>query len=111
MLYYMDKETERYPEQLMQSDGVTEDVSKHATLDPKKVDTTNSELMPGVGKRLKQIAREEGPSGDSSFLLQSCPQWGKPCPICGSSIEPVPIHNRGSHFCPGCQPFDSGPLI
>lgn len=65
----MDKEREQYPQQLIQGDDVTEDISKHATLEPKKADTTNSELMPGVGKRLKQIARDEGPSGGSPFLL------------------------------------------
>jgi len=51
MLYYMDEEREQYPEQLIQGDGVTEDISKHAAPEPKKADTTNSELMPGMGKR------------------------------------------------------------
>ena len=69
MLYYMDKEREQYPEQLIQGEGVTEDINKHAMLEPRKADTTNSELMPGVGKRLKQIARDEGSSGDSPFLF------------------------------------------
>ena len=69
MLYYMDKEREQYPEQLIQGDGVTEDISKHAEPEPKKADTTNPELMPGAGKRLKQIARDEGRAGHSSFLF------------------------------------------
>ena len=69
MLCYMDKERKQYAEQLIQGDGVTEDISKHATLEPKKADTTNSELMPGVEKRLKQIARDGELSGDSPFLF------------------------------------------
>jgi len=58
MLYYTDKERERYREQLIQGEGVTEDSSKHAALEPKKSDTTNSELMPNINKRLEQIARD-----------------------------------------------------
>ena len=69
MLCCVDKEREHYPEQLIHGDGVTDDISKHSTLEPKKVDTTKSELLPGVGKRLEQIARDEGPSGDSPFLF------------------------------------------
>ena len=73
MFYYMGKERERYPEQLIQGDGtVTEDISKQATLQPRKVDTTNSELMPGVGKRLKQIARDEGWTEYNPFRFQGC---------------------------------------
>ena len=29
---------------------------------------------------------------------------GKFCPICGTPIERIPIRNRGSYFCPKCQP-------
>ncbi len=67
MLCCVDKEREHYPEQLTQGDDVSEDISKHAEPEPKKADTTNSELMPGVGKRLKQISRDEGPTGHSPF--------------------------------------------
>ncbi len=29
---------------------------------------------------------------------------GKSCPVCGTPIERIPIRNRGSYFCPKCQP-------
>ena len=29
---------------------------------------------------------------------------GKSCPVCGTPIERIPIRNRGSYFCPQCQP-------
>ena len=67
MFYYMNEEREQYPEQLIQGDGVTEDISRHAKLEPKKAGTARSELMPGVGKRLKQIARNEGRTGHGPF--------------------------------------------
>ncbi|MDH4241724.1 MAG: hypothetical protein OEW48_19360 [Phycisphaerae bacterium] len=30
---------------------------------------------------------------------------GEPCPVCGSTIERVPVQNRGTYFCPRCQPL------
>jgi len=67
MLYYMDKEREHYPEQLIQGDAVSEDISKHAALEPRKADTTKFELTRNIRKRLEQIARDEGPSADRPF--------------------------------------------
>jgi len=29
---------------------------------------------------------------------------GKFCPVCGTPIERIPIRNRGTYFCPHCQP-------
>ncbi|MFC2056695.1 zinc finger domain-containing protein, partial [Chloroflexota bacterium] len=26
------------------------------------------------------------------------------CYICGTPIERIKVHNRGSYFCPKCQP-------
>jgi len=70
MFYYTDREREHYPEQLIQGEGVvTEDISEHATLEPDKADTTNSNPIPNVGKRLKQIARDEGRAGNSPFFF------------------------------------------
>ena len=76
----MDKDREQRPEQLTQGDGVTQDVSEHAILEPKKADTTPSELMPGAGKRLKQIARDEGRTGQSSLSFQGCSQRRRTLP-------------------------------
>lgn len=33
---------------------------------------------------------------------------GQPCPVCGTPIERILVGQRGTHFCPVCQPlFDS----
>lgn len=32
-------------------------------------------------------------------------QTGKPCPACGTPIEKITLGQRGTHFCPRCQPF------
>lgn len=29
---------------------------------------------------------------------------GKPCPLCGSMIERITVGQRGTHYCPSCQP-------
>jgi len=30
---------------------------------------------------------------------------GEPCPVCGTKVERVVIGQRGTHFCPRCQPL------
>ena len=32
-------------------------------------------------------------------------QTGKPCPVCGTPIQRITIGQRGTHFCPTCQPI------
>ena len=32
-------------------------------------------------------------------------QTGKPCPRCGTPIEKIVLAQRGTHFCPHCQPL------
>jgi len=47
------------------------------------------------------------PSGETGFAhhhFQIAHRGGKPCPTCGTPIERIPIRNRGSYFCPKCQP-------
>jgi formamidopyrimidine-DNA glycosylase len=33
---------------------------------------------------------------------------GEPCPACGTPIERITVGQRGTHFCPHCQPFPQG---
>lgn len=32
-------------------------------------------------------------------------QTGKPCPNCGAPIQKITVGQRGTHFCPQCQPL------
>jgi formamidopyrimidine-DNA glycosylase len=34
---------------------------------------------------------------------------GQPCPVCGTPIERILVGQRGTHFCPGCQPKETEP--
>lgn len=33
---------------------------------------------------------------------------GQPCPVCSTPIERMVVGQRGTHFCPVCQPFSFG---
>jgi len=49
--------------------------------------------------------RPDGTRGTAHFQFQVAHRLsGKLCPLCGTPIERVPIRNRGSYFCPECQP-------
>ncbi|MFC4223419.1 bifunctional DNA-formamidopyrimidine glycosylase/DNA-(apurinic or apyrimidinic site) lyase [Lysinibacter cavernae] len=51
-----------------------------------------------------QYVNVNGESGYFSHSLNAYGQQGKPCSRCGTTIERVTFMNRGSHFCPRCQP-------
>ena len=48
--------------------------------------------------------RPSGERGTAHFQFQVAHQRGKNCPACGTPIQRLPIRNRGSYFCPKCQP-------
>ncbi len=44
--------------------------------------------------------------GDFQNHFRAYQQTGKPCPVCGSGIRKITLAQRGTHFCPKCQPRD-----
>jgi len=71
-------------------------------------------LGAGIGSKGASVdtyVRPEGELGTAHFDFKVAHRGGEPCPICGSTIERVLVQNRGTCFCPRCQPFGSGPLI
>ena len=60
------------------------------------------------GASVDTYVRPEGELGTAHFDFRVAHKGGEPCPICGSTIERVPIQNRGSYFCPRCQPLSFG---
>ncbi len=63
------------------------------------------------GASVDTYVRPEGELGTAHFDFKVAHKGGESCPICGSTIERVLVQNRGTCFCPRCQPFGSGPLI
>jgi len=63
------------------------------------------------GASVDTYVRPEGELGTAHSDFKVAHRGGEPCPICGSTIERVPVQNRGTCFCPRCQPLGRGPLI
>jgi len=57
------------------------------------------------GASTNTYIRPSGELGTAHFQFQVAHRGGKSCPVCGTSIERIPIRNRGSYFCPQCQPL------
>lgn len=43
--------------------------------------------------------------GDFQNYFNVYQQTGQPCPVCGTPIMRMVVAQRGTHFCPHCQPF------
>jgi formamidopyrimidine-DNA glycosylase len=46
-----------------------------------------------------------GQPGDNQHFLQVYDRAGQPCSRCGAPIERTVVGQRGTHFCPTCQPL------
>lgn len=42
--------------------------------------------------------------GDFQNYFRVYQRTGQPCPVCGTPIERLVVGQRGTHFCPRCQP-------
>ena len=60
----------------------------------------------GKGASVDTYLRPSGELGVAHFQFQVAHRLsGRLCPVCGTPIERIPIRNRGSYFCPKCQPL------
>ncbi|MFH1002864.1 MAG: bifunctional DNA-formamidopyrimidine glycosylase/DNA-(apurinic or apyrimidinic site) lyase [Chloroflexota bacterium] len=48
--------------------------------------------------------RPSGELGQSHLQFKVAHRRGEVCPVCGTPLERIPVRNRGSYFCPHCQP-------
>jgi len=56
------------------------------------------------GASVDTYFRPGGEIGTAHFEFQVAHCGGQSCPVCGTPIARIPIRNRGSYFCPNCQP-------
>ncbi len=64
-------------------------------------------LGAGIGSKGASVdtyVRPEGELGTAHSDFKVAHKGGEPCPVCGSNIERCVVQNRGSYFCPRCQP-------
>lgn len=55
------------------------------------------------GASIDTYKRPDGRLGTAHDNFRVAHRGGKPCPVCGTTIERIAIRNRGSYFCPKCQ--------
>jgi formamidopyrimidine-DNA glycosylase len=56
------------------------------------------------GASVDTYVRPEGELGTAHSDFKVAHRGGEPCPVCGSPIERCVVQNRGTYFCPRCQP-------
>ena len=56
------------------------------------------------GTTLRDYVNSDGEKGSHQEELRIYGRADRPCYRCGSTVERVVISQRGSHFCPDCQP-------
>ncbi|MBG9988978.1 DNA-formamidopyrimidine glycosylase [Aerococcaceae bacterium DSM 111176] len=88
-----------YPERLANS--LTE--SEVTTLRENIIRTIEQATELG-GSTIRTYKNTLGESGRYQNYIQVYGKEGQPCPNCGTTIEKIKVHGRGTHFCPFCQP-------
>jgi formamidopyrimidine-DNA glycosylase len=61
------------------------------------------------GASVDTYVRPKGELGTAHFDFKVAHRRGEPCPVCGCPIERVVVQNRGTYFCPRCQPLSHRP--
>lgn len=56
------------------------------------------------GTTLRNYRDADGETGQNQFRLNVYRRQGEPCRRCGTPIERIVVGQRGTHFCPLCQP-------
>ncbi len=56
------------------------------------------------GASVLNYYRPGGELGTAHFEFNVAHRGGQPCPHCGTPVQRLPVRNRGSYFCPRCQP-------
>jgi len=56
------------------------------------------------GASVDTYFRPDGTKGTAHYEFKVAHRLGKPCFYCGTPIQRIPIRDRGSYFCPKCQP-------
>jgi formamidopyrimidine-DNA glycosylase len=57
------------------------------------------------GASVDTYVRPEGELGTAHFGFKVAHRGGELCPVCGGTIERIVVQNRGTYFCPRCQPL------
>ncbi len=64
-------------------------------------------LLAGInskGASVNTYFRPDGTKGTAHTGFKVAHRGSEPCPVCGTPIQRIVVRNRGSYFCPRCQP-------
>jgi formamidopyrimidine-DNA glycosylase len=56
------------------------------------------------GASINWYRKPDGTPGASQDHFRVYGRTGQPCPVCGAPIAKIRVAQRGTHFCPTCQP-------
>ncbi|MFC2020678.1 Fpg/Nei family DNA glycosylase, partial [Chloroflexota bacterium] len=56
------------------------------------------------GASVDTYYRPDGTKGTAHYEFKVAHRFKEPCFVCGTPIERIKVRNRGSYFCPRCQP-------
>jgi formamidopyrimidine-DNA glycosylase len=94
----------------------TDEALHRARLHPLRISDTLDRaeirrLRVGIQAALRQGLRHNGASidwvyrgGDFQNHFRVYQRAGQPCPVCGTPIRRIVVGQRGTHYCPACQP-------
>jgi len=57
------------------------------------------------GTSIRDFINTEGEAGDHQQQLNVYGRQGQPCRSCDTPLEKIVVSQRGTHFCPVCQPL------
>lgn len=56
------------------------------------------------GASINWYRKPDGTRGESQDYFTVYDREGEPCPDCGAAVVKIRLAQRGTHFCPNCQP-------
>ncbi len=56
------------------------------------------------GASIMNYYRPDGTLGTAHFEFKVAHRRGENCPVCGAPLKRITVRNRGTYFCPKCQP-------
>ncbi|MFC1991989.1 Fpg/Nei family DNA glycosylase [Chloroflexota bacterium] len=62
------------------------------------------EAIENKGASVDTYFRPDGAKGTAHYQFKVAHRFKEPCDVCGTPVERIKVRNRGSYFCPKCQP-------
>jgi formamidopyrimidine-DNA glycosylase len=63
------------------------------------------------GASVNWYRKPDGERGEAQRYLYAYGREGEPCRTCGTPIQKTRVAQRGTHFCPDCQPAPAGTVL